>query len=98
MNPAGPLLIVAGMFYLVPMGMILMGIFSILWPRLSWSLNVARGIRGIEPTTGAVIMTRVGGVLACVVGAAFLLLVATVLFPIQPGAPIVPQVAPAAPK
>jgi len=99
MDPSWLFLIVIAMFHLVPSLMIVMGVFSLIWPRQAWSLDVARGIKGIEPTAAALIMTRVGGLFGCLFGAAFLFAV-THLFPfsVQPGAQVPAQAAPAPPK
>ena len=67
--------IVLAMFYVVPSLMILFSLMAIVWPRAAWYAREGWKFRGAEPSSLALVMTRIGGFFGCVFGIVFLVVV-----------------------
>lgn len=48
--------------------LILAGLFSIIFPRAAWFLEIGWKIKDSEPSEGALILHRAIGVILCIVG------------------------------
>jgi hypothetical protein len=86
------ILIVIAMFYIVPPLMFLASLLAIFWPKAAWYLSEGWKFRGVEPSSLALVMTRIGGLFGCIFSVVFLAIVTTIM-PVKLG-PGVPAVAP----
>jgi hypothetical protein len=84
--------VVLAMFYVVPSLIILFSLMAIVWPRVAWYLSEGWKFRGAEPSSLALVMTRIGGFFGCVFAVVFLAVVSHML-PVRFGP--APAVAPA---
>ena len=62
-------LTVFGMFILI------IGVLSLVYPRLFWHLRIGRKVPGVEPSSLYLIMLRLGGLLVIVLGLVMIFLV-----------------------
>jgi hypothetical protein len=91
--------IVLATFYVIPSIMILFSLMAIVWPKAAWYASEGWKFRGAEPSTMALVMTRISGFFGCIFGVVFLVVV-TQFLPVKfgPGPPAAaPVQAPPAP-
>jgi uncharacterized membrane protein YidH (DUF202 family) len=56
------------LFKLVPILFIIIGILNVVFPKLTWYMRVGWQFKNAEPSEYALIIARIGGVIAIVVG------------------------------
>jgi hypothetical protein len=88
MNAGWIALVVLAMFYVIPPLMFLLSLLAIVRPRVAWYLGEGWKFKGVEPSSMALAMTRIGGFFGCVFSVVFLAIVVT-LMPVKfgPGVP-----------
>jgi hypothetical protein len=56
------------MFKLVPILFIIIGVLNVLFPRMAWYFNAGWQFKNAEPSTAALVVARIGGVIAIIIG------------------------------
>ncbi|GGI11530.1 DUF6199 family natural product biosynthesis protein [Gottfriedia solisilvae] len=55
-------------FILFPILFIIWGVIGVLFPRIWWYVGEGWKFKNVEPSSAALIMARIGGILALIVG------------------------------
>lgn len=64
----GVVLVVAGLFVIVPILFIITGFVSLFWPRTAWFLSEGWKFKNVEPSGCVLAAIRIGGLVSIAVG------------------------------